>query len=74
MEMIKKLRERTGCSLNDCKKALELCNDMNVAYEYLRLRGQALARYKIVNGKKIPWQTEDYLEAAKKNIPEQLSW
>ena len=74
MEMIKKLKERTGCSLSDCKKALELCNDMNVAYEYLRLRGQALARYKIVNGKKIPWQTEDYLEAAKKNIPEQLSW
>ena len=36
MEMIKKLKERTGCSLNDCKKALELCNDMNVAYEYLR--------------------------------------
>lgn len=70
MEMIKKLKERTGCSLNDCKKALEFCNDMNVAYEYLRLRGQALARYKIVNGKKIPWQTEDYLEAAKKNIPE----
>jgi translation elongation factor EF-Ts len=69
MEMIKKLRERTGRSLNDCNKALELCNnDINVAYEYLRLREQALARYKIVNGKKIPWQTEDYLEAAKKNI------
>ena len=70
MEMIKKLRERTGCSLNDCKKALALCENIDIAYEYLRLKGQALARYKMVAGKKIPWQDKDYLEAAKKNIPE----
>ena len=34
----------------------------DVAKEYLRLYGQALCRYKIVDGKKVPFEKEDFLE------------
>ncbi|GMX58799.1 MAG: translation elongation factor Ts [Candidatus Microsyncoccus archaeolyticus] len=44
VELIKKLREETGISLSDCKKALEESgNDIEKAKEYLRKRGEAVA-------------------------------
>jgi elongation factor Ts len=47
LELVKKLREETGISLGDCKKALdESCNDMEKAKEYLKKRGQAVAQKK----------------------------
>ncbi|NMB40130.1 MAG: translation elongation factor Ts [Parcubacteria group bacterium] len=44
IETIKKLREETGISLSDCKKALEESNgDISLAKEYLKKRGAAVA-------------------------------
>jgi elongation factor Ts len=44
IETIKKLREETGISLGDCKKALEESNgDISLAKEYLKKRGAAVA-------------------------------
>ncbi len=44
VELIKKLREETGISLSDCKKALEESGgDIEKAKEYLRKRGEAVA-------------------------------
>ena len=44
LELIKKLREKTGAGMADCKKALdETNNDMEKAIEYLRKQGIAKA-------------------------------
>jgi len=44
IETIKQLREETGISLGDCKKALEESNgDISLAKEYLKKRGAAVA-------------------------------
>jgi elongation factor Ts len=44
VELIKKLREETGISLSDCKKALEEAGgDIEKAKELLRKRGEAVA-------------------------------
>lgn len=63
--MFQKLREATGCSITECKNALAICDSYEMAYEYLRLKSQAVARYKIENGVKRRWNENDYLEAAK---------
>jgi len=45
--MVKELRERTGCGMMDCKKALAESNgDMEKAVEYLREKGLAAAAKK----------------------------
>lgn len=47
IEIVKKLREETGISLSDCKKALEESNnDIVLAKEYLKKRGQVVAQKK----------------------------
>lgn len=44
---VKELRERTGCGMMDCKKALTECDgDMEKAIEYLREKGLAKAAKK----------------------------
>lgn len=46
-EMVKELRERTGCGMMDCKKALSENNaDMDKAIEWLREKGLAAASKK----------------------------
>ncbi|MDD4410041.1 MAG: translation elongation factor Ts [Candidatus Pacebacteria bacterium] len=48
LELVKKLREETGISLNDCKNALdEANNDLDKAKEVLKKRGQAVAQKKV---------------------------
>lgn len=43
-ELIVQLREKTGCGMMDCKKALqETCGDMNKAVDMLRQKGLAAA-------------------------------
>ena len=45
--MVKELRERTGCGMMDCKKALAECGgDMEKAIDYLREKGLAKAAKK----------------------------
>jgi Translation elongation factor Ts len=42
-EMIKRLRERTGAGLLECRAALDVCElDENLAVGYLRFRGIAV--------------------------------
>ena len=39
---VQALREKTGCGMMDCKKALVECNgDMDAAVDYLREKGLA---------------------------------
>ncbi len=46
-QMVKELREMTGCGMIDCKKALEASNcDMEQAIEFLRKKGLAGAQKK----------------------------
>ena len=46
-QMVKELREMTGCGMIDCKKALEASNcDMDAAVEFLRKKGLAGAQKK----------------------------
>ena len=46
-QMVKELREMTGCGMLDCKKALESSNgDMDAAIEFLRKKGLAGAQKK----------------------------
>ena len=42
--MVKELRDKTGCGMMQCKKALQDTNgDMNAAVEYLRKKGAETA-------------------------------
>lgn len=44
-DMIKRLREKTGAGMMDCKRALEAtAGDMDAAIEYLRKKGAAVAQ------------------------------
>src|SRR5512139_316111 len=44
-EIIKKLRDRTGAGMMDCKRALEATGgDMDKAIEYLRKKGAAVSQ------------------------------
>ena len=47
MELIKKLRESTGCGMSDCNKALKESNDdYEKAVEWLRKKGLSSAEKK----------------------------
>ena len=66
-QTIMTLRKITGCSLVDCKRALEACDyNEGVAFEYLRLKGTALNRKKCVCGRWMNWTEKDYVEEAKR--------
>ena len=68
IEDIKFLRDRLGCGVASAKKVLELCENKEIAFEFIRLKGQAVARYKYVEGKKVPWDNIDYYIEAKKRV------
>ena len=68
IEDIKFLRDRTGCRIASAKKAMELCKNKEIAFEFIRLKGQAVARYKKIDGRKIPWDNIDYYMEAKKRV------
>ena len=64
-ELVKQLHELSGCSLADCNKAIEICKDIDIAYEFLRLKSQPVVRCHITK-----FTDSDYLEMAIKNIAE----
>lgn len=67
MNIIQELMYKTGCGFYNAREALEKCdNNISIAYEYLRLKGQPLARYKNIDGNRVPWQDQDYIDAAKR--------
>ena len=69
ISLINDLREKTGCGIEECKKAIGKCdNDINTAYEYLRIKGMAVARYKIVNGEKVKFNDDDMIQLAKETV------
>lgn len=56
MDMIKKLRERTGAGVMDCRKALEESNgDIEKAIEILRKKGAAVAAKRAGKATKEGW-------------------
>lgn len=68
IEDIKFLRDKTGCGIASAKKAIDLCKNRKIAFEFIRLKGQALARYKYIDGRKVPWDNIDYYMEAKKRV------
>lgn len=59
------LREKSEGSLYQCKKALDKCHNIEVAYEYLKLKSYAVMRYKTdEQGNKKPYTDEDYIKLA----------
>ena len=46
IEDIKFLRDKTGCGIASAKKVIELCENKEIAFEFIRLKGRAVARYK----------------------------
>lgn len=65
---IKTLKEETGCSYSVANKVLEFCKDVKIALEFLKLRGQAIARYRIVDDQRVPWDDIDYYMEAKEIV------
>jgi len=63
---IMRLKDNTGETYAACKRALAICNGYASAYEYLRIRHIAVASYKIINGKKVSWEEQDYINYANK--------
>ena len=71
MNNIKILSEKTGCGVIVAKKAMDICRyDIEIAFEFLKLKGQAVARYKNIDGRKIPWDNVDYYMEARKRVAE----
>ena len=68
IEDIKFLRDKTGCGIVSAKKVIELCENKEIAFEFMRLKGRALARYKYIEGRKVPWDNIDYYMEAKKRV------
>ena len=66
---IKEVRNASGCGFDDAKHALILLdNDVEGAVEFLRIIGQAVSRYKRVDGINCPWNVEDYVRVAKERV------
>lgn len=65
---IKILKEETGCSYSAANKVLNLCKDVKIALKFLRLRSQAVARYRIVDDQRVPWDDIDYYIEAKEIV------
>ena len=64
-EKIIQLRNKTNCSIKQCKEALLLADGLeDIAYEFLRLKYSGVSRKKNVNGKLVPWDNRDYILAA----------
>ena len=60
------LKYETGAGIRDCKMALEKCDyNYNIAYKYLRLISDGVARWKIVDGQRVKWTDEDYIKCAR---------
>ncbi len=71
MNPVKELRKMTGMDMKACRQAFITCGqDINLAYEYLKLKSQAVIRYKNVDGRKVPYTDSDYLALAKNKIGE----
>lgn len=70
IEDIKFLRDKTGCGIVSAKKVIELCENKEIAFEFMRLKRRALARYKYIDGRKVPWDNIDYYMEAKKRVVE----
>lgn len=68
IEDIKFLRDKTGCGITSARMAIDLCGNKEIAFEFMRLKGQAVARYKNIDGRKIPWDNIDYYMEAKKRV------
>lgn len=60
-QVIKKLSNETGVSVSEAKGVLSLCTDYAVAKEYLRLKYDGVARYKIIGGQRIAFSDNDYV-------------
>lgn len=71
---VKQLANETIGSIKESKKALELCEDYDVAKEFICLCHTAVCRYKIVDGNKVRFTEKDYIELAKKNVKERASY
>lgn len=69
MNNIKILSEKTGCGVMTAKKTMDICkNDIEIAFEFLKLKSHAVARYKKIDDKKIPWDNIDYYMEAKRIV------
>lgn len=63
---IKQLASETTGSMKEAKDALLLCEDYDIAKEFISLRNTAVCRYKIVDGDKVRFTENDYIELARK--------
>lgn len=68
MNNIKFLKEKTGCGVKATKQAMILCKNREIAFEFLKLKSHAVARYKIIDNRKIPWDNVDYYMEAKQIV------
>ena len=65
---IKQLSKETSVSILEAKHALKVCKNYDIAKEYLHQKHTAVARYKIINGKKMKLTDNDYIELANQKI------
>jgi len=59
-----KLRELSGFGLMDCKTALQKCSSIEAANQYLQIKGLAVRCYKFIDGERIDFSDNDYIEKA----------
>lgn len=68
-EDVRRLKEDINCPLSVCQKALKICEgDYELAKEFIRLKYTGVYRCKIVDGQRVPFKDQDYLELARKDL------
>lgn len=65
---IKFLKEKTGCGIEAARQAMILCKNREIAFEFLKLKSHAVARYKKIDDRKIPWDNIDYYMEARRIV------
>lgn len=66
-EEVVRMKNEINCPLGVCQKALKICDgDYELAKEFIRLKYMGVCRTKMVNGERVMFNDNDYLNLAKK--------
>lgn len=68
-EDVVRMKNEINCPLSVCQKALKICDgNYELAKEFIRLKYLGVYRTKLVNGERVAFNDNDYLNLAKKEI------
>lgn len=68
-EEVVRMKNEINCPLGVCQKALKICDgDYELAKRFIDLKYRGVYRTKLVNGERVAFNDNDYLNLAKKGL------